>query len=124
MCGITGSFGSSNKNEIIELKGQPRIEKWILRKAFEHILPHDIVWRVKEQFDEGSGSVDMLEEAISSLMTYSEAEAHRRRYPDVLLRSTEECYYHKIFMDVFKNPAPILANVGRWTVRPDEVNGK
>ncbi len=33
-----------------------RIEKWILRKAFEDLLPPEIVWRDKEQFDEGSGS--------------------------------------------------------------------
>ena len=31
------------------------IEKWVLRKACEDLLPSAILWRKKEQFDEGSG---------------------------------------------------------------------
>jgi len=107
-----------------KLKGTPLVEKWILRKAFEHLLPREIVWRDKEQFDEGSGSADMLPEAISSLMTEREAEAHKHNYPDVYLRSTEECFYHKIFLEVFDRPEPVLANVGRWAERPEEVHCK
>jgi len=29
-----------------------KIEKWVLRKAFEGYLPHDILWRQKEQFSD------------------------------------------------------------------------
>jgi asparagine synthase (glutamine-hydrolysing) len=105
----------------LKLRGRPPVEKWILRKAFEDILPEEIVWRVKEQFDEGSGSVDMLELAISSLITENEAEDHRDKHPDIYLRSREECYYHKLFLEVFDAPEPVLANVGRWADRPDEV---
>jgi asparagine synthase (glutamine-hydrolysing) len=39
-------------------------EKWILRKACEDLLPHDLVWRKKAQFDEGSGTVEALGEAL------------------------------------------------------------
>ncbi len=39
--------------------GQPRMEKWILRKAFDTVespyLPHEILWRQKEQFSDGVG---------------------------------------------------------------------
>ena len=31
------------------------MEKWILRKAFEEILPEEIAWRQKEQFSDGVG---------------------------------------------------------------------
>ena len=34
-------------------------EKWILRAAFEGLLPEAIVWRKKEQFDEGSGVAEV-----------------------------------------------------------------
>ena len=39
-----------------------RIEKWILRKAFEEYLPEEILWRQKEQFSDGVGYswIDML----------------------------------------------------------------
>ncbi|MBP3743136.1 MAG: asparagine synthase (glutamine-hydrolyzing), partial [Treponema sp.] len=35
--------------------GGQRIEKWILRKAFEDLLPESIAWRQKEQFSDGVG---------------------------------------------------------------------
>ena len=101
-----------------KLKGKPVVEKWILRKAFEDMLPHDIAWRKKEQFDEGSGSVDLLEETLSSAMSEGEARKYRSKRPDILLRSSEECHYHKLFMEVFENPEPLLKNVGRWSERP------
>jgi len=31
-----------------------RIEKWVLRKAFEGYLPDEILWRQKEQFSDGA----------------------------------------------------------------------
>ena len=35
-------------------------EKWILRKACEDLLPADILWRRKAQFDEGTGIVERM----------------------------------------------------------------
>ena len=35
--------------------GSQRMEKWILRKAFEDMLPESICWRQKEQFSDGVG---------------------------------------------------------------------
>ena len=32
-----------------------RMEKWVLRKAFEDLLPESVVWRQKEQFSDGVG---------------------------------------------------------------------
>lgn len=108
----------------LKIKGSPPVEKWILRKAFEDILPEEIVWRVKEQFDEGSGSVDILEQAVSSLMSEEEADQYRKSHPDTYLRSAEECCYHRIFMEVFDRPEPVLKNVGRWADRPEEISCK
>jgi len=34
------------------------IEKWVLRKAFEDLLPKEVVWRVKEAFSDGVSSVE------------------------------------------------------------------
>jgi asparagine synthase (glutamine-hydrolysing) len=36
------------------------VEKWILRHAFADLLPPEIVWRTKSQFDEGSGTAERL----------------------------------------------------------------
>ena len=34
---------------------EERMEKWILRKAFEDMLPESVAWRQKEQFSDGVG---------------------------------------------------------------------
>ncbi len=102
----------------LKLVGEPLVEKWILRKAFEDMLPSEIVWRKKEQFDEGSGTVDMLDEMLARKMTIAQAIAYQQKYPHVKLRSPEECFYHNIFMDVFENSDVVSSNVARWSERP------
>ncbi len=102
-----------------KLFGDPPVEKWILRKAVEDLLPEQITWRKKEQFDEGSGIVDFIEQAVVARFSPEEAGLHRSRHPEANLRSTEECYYHKLFMEVFEHPEAILSNMGRWAERPD-----
>jgi asparagine synthase (glutamine-hydrolysing) len=104
-----------------KLVGEPPVEKWILRKAFEDLLPREIIWRDKEQFDEGSGSVDLLGEAMKSAISGDEAALYRSRWPDMGLRSPEECHYHRLFMKVFERPEPVLRNVARWAERPEEI---
>ena len=93
------------------------VEKWILREACKDLLPHEIVWRDKEQFDEGSGTTDLLDRAIREAMPEDQALKYKRAYPKTLIRSDEECYYHQLFMEVFENPDLILANVARWAER-------
>jgi asparagine synthase (glutamine-hydrolysing) len=41
-----------------------RIEKWVIRKAFEDYLPKEVAWRQKEQFSDGVGYswIDTLKE--------------------------------------------------------------
>jgi asparagine synthase (glutamine-hydrolysing) len=50
----------------VELKlpeGGP--EKWVLREAVADLLPDEIVWRTKSQFDEGSGVGDLVDDALA-----------------------------------------------------------
>ena len=91
-----------------------RVEKWILRKAFEDLLPPDIVWRDKEQFDEGSGMVDLLPAVLERMASGIDAEGYGKRFSADRLRSSEECLYHRLVMEQFDRPQAILANVGRW----------
>jgi asparagine synthase (glutamine-hydrolysing) len=102
----------------LKLVGSPVTEKWILRKAFEDLLPQEIVWRTKEQFDEGSGTVDLLKRLVAESMTDEEFHQYSARYPDAKLRSAEECLYHRLFSDAYDNPGAVLANVARWAERP------
>jgi asparagine synthase (glutamine-hydrolysing) len=87
-----------------EQKGQTT-EKWILRKACQDLLPQDLVWREKAQFDEGTGTVDTLDEALS-IATGA---------PTPVDRQAEARLYHDILCAQFENPEIILQNAGTWT---------
>lgn len=91
------------------------VEKWILRKACEDLLPSEIVWRDKEQFDEGSGTLDLLSESLETLSSGLDIDDYIASHPEHHLRSAEECCYHKLLTGVFSNPRPIMDNVARWT---------
>ena len=45
---------------------EERMEKWVLRKAFEDLLPEEVAWRQKEQFSDGVGYswIDTLKEVV------------------------------------------------------------
>jgi asparagine synthase (glutamine-hydrolysing) len=104
----------------VELKlwGEPPVEKWILRKAYERLLPEPIVWRKKEQFDEGSGIAALMASSAEARMSDEEYATHLEEHPGVYLRSKEEAYYHRLFLQVYPEAEHILSNVGRWVDRP------
>jgi asparagine synthase (glutamine-hydrolysing) len=91
-----------------------RIEKWILRKAFEDLLPPEVLWRNKEQFDEGSGMVDLLPGVLERTAAGIDTKEYTARFATDRLRSNEECFYHRLLLEQFDRPQGVLANVGRW----------
>jgi asparagine synthase (glutamine-hydrolysing) len=100
--------------KLLKRGNEKPIEKWILRKAVEDLLPHDIVWRNKEQFDEGSGTVDMLNALIQSAASGINPTTYAAQYPEDNLQSAEECFYHKLLVESYTKPHVVLRNVARW----------
>lgn len=98
-----------------------RPEKWIMRKAVEDLLPHDIVWRGKEQFGDGSGASAILERAVARAADAVDLDEERRLAgPGTHLRSAEEAAYHRMLRTAYDDPSVVLANVARWEGdRPD-----
>ncbi|MGD8395808.1 MAG: asparagine synthase B [Candidatus Eiseniibacteriota bacterium] len=93
-------------------------EKWILRKACEDLLPPAITWRVKAQFDEGSGTVDLLGNGLERFLLPEEAGPYRRLHRHAALRSNEEAVYHRLLDEAYDGSAVVLDNVARWADRP------
>ena len=91
-----------------------RVEKWILRRACEDLLPPEILWRDKEQFDEGSGTLELLQEVLQGAAADIDPQGYAAQYPEDELRSTEECFYHRLLCQVFERPHLVRQNVARW----------
>ena len=78
------------------------IEKYILREAFEDMLPNEVIWREKEPFDQGSGGRGIID-VINNLVTEKEVEEMQQKFPYANIQSKEMAYYYKIFRDYFGN---------------------
>jgi asparagine synthase (glutamine-hydrolysing) len=80
-----------------------KIEKWIVRKAFEELLPENIVWRQKEQFSDGVGYnwIDTLKEVTGNAVTDDQLANAKYRFPINTPMSKEEYYYRSIFTEHF-----------------------
>lgn len=98
-----------------------RMEKFILRKAFENnYLPDEVLWRQKEQFSDGVG-YDLIE-ALPRFATkhVSDAEFAKRsiRFPINTPKTKEAFYYRCIFEEQFPGKSPALT-VEKWAPRLD-----
>ncbi|MBW7998447.1 MAG: asparagine synthase B [Candidatus Glassbacteria bacterium] len=105
--------------KLMERPGGGWVEKWILRKAGEGLLPEEILWRNKEQFDEGSGATELLNEAVGHWLSPEAAARYAEQWPGGNLRSQAECVFHKLLCEAFTRPSDVLGNVARWALERD-----
>jgi asparagine synthase (glutamine-hydrolysing) len=80
-----------------------RMEKHILREAFEDYLPAEVAWRQKEQFSDGVGYswIDTLREVAGKEVSDSQMENARFRFPINTPVTKEGYYYRSIFQEFF-----------------------
>ena len=84
-----------------------RIEKHILREAFEGVLPDAILWRQKEQFSDGVGYgwIDGLRAHAERQVSEAEMAAAAQRFPHNPPQTREEYFYRRLFEQVFPDEA-------------------
>ena len=84
-------------------KAEGKMEKWVLRKAFEDLLPESIAWRQKEQFSDGVGYswIDSLKAKAEEEVTDEMMENAKYRFPINTPMNKEEYRYRSIFSELF-----------------------
>ncbi|CAM1345547.1 asparagine synthase B [Tenacibaculum amylolyticum] len=87
-----------------------RMEKWVLRKAFESYLPESVAWRQKEQFSDGVGYnwIDTLKDLVEQEVTDEMMLNAHHRFPVQTPRAKEEYYYRSIFEEHFPSETAAL----------------
>lgn len=90
---------------------QERMEKWVLRKAFEEYLPESVAWRQKEQFSDGVGYswIDTLKELVEEEVTDEQMTNAHHRFPVQTPQNKEEFYYRTIFESHFPSETAALS---------------
>lgn len=87
--------------------GHERMEKGILRAAFEGYLPDSILWRQKEQFSDGVGYgwIDGLKAHAEAQVSDRELAAAAKRFPINPPLTKEAYYYRSLFEEFYPGPA-------------------
>ena len=90
-----------------KMAGQGRIEKAVLREAFDGALPDAILWRQKEQFSDGVGYgwIDGLKAHAEQAVSDREFAAAAARYPFNTPATKEAYFYRRIFEQHFPGEA-------------------
>ncbi len=89
---------------------EDRMEKWVLRKAFESYLPAQVAWRQKEQFSDGVGYdwIDSLKEVVEREVSDQDMNVAHHRFPIQPPQTKEEYYYRSIFEEHFPSETAAL----------------
>jgi asparagine synthase (glutamine-hydrolysing) len=88
-----------------------RMEKWVLRKAFEDMLPASVAWRQKEQFSDGVGYnwIDTLKEMVQAKVSDEQLANAKYKFPLQTPTSKEEFYYRSIFAEHFPSDTAAMS---------------
>lgn len=100
---IAMRLNPTDKMNIKMPDGKQRMEKWIIRKAFEDMLPDSIAWRQKEQFSDGVGYnwIDTLKKMTEEKVSDAEFARRENRFPVNPPKTKEEYYYREIYSHLF-----------------------
>ena len=88
-----------------------RMEKWVIRKAFEQYLPESVAWRQKEQFSDGVGYdwIDTLKEVVEKNVSDEQMQNAHFKFPVQTPQNKEEFYYRSIFEEHFPSVTAALS---------------
>ncbi len=83
----------------INLKGDKKFGKWILRETFEKDLPKNVIWREKSPMQDGSGTAN-LTDLFNTIITediFSQKRTKILEEDGVYIRSKESLHYYECF---------------------------
>jgi asparagine synthase (glutamine-hydrolysing) len=87
-----------------------RMEKWVLRKAFESYLPESVAWRQKEQFSDGVGYswIDTLKSLAAKEVSDEQLKNAKYRFAINPPQNKEEYLYRSIFSEHFPSDSAAM----------------
>lgn len=82
--------------------------KWILRKAFEGLLPEEIVWRAKMPIESGSGTATLPKFFFTSIpdVEFHEKRSKYLKEDEVVIRNKEQLFYYEVYRSAVGVPHP------------------
>lgn len=93
-----------------KMAGNGKIEKHILRQAFQDYLPEEVTWRQKEQFSDGVGYswIDTLKAIANEKISDDQMSNVSFRFPIQPPMNKEEYLYRSIYSEHFPSDSAAL----------------
>ncbi len=90
--------------------GKTRYSKWILRKAYEDVLPKEVCWRPKAPLEEGTGTA-ILRTFFNDTVTDADFEEKKKAIlekDEVKIQDKEQLLYYEHFRKKFGKPKDVF----------------
>jgi asparagine synthase (glutamine-hydrolysing) len=91
-----------------------KYSKWILRKAYEKVLPMEIIWRPKAPLEQGTGT-EVLRTFFNDMISDKDFEEKKASILDndgVKIIDKEQLLYYAHFRDIFGKPSEVYPDRG------------
>jgi len=91
-----------------------KYSKWILRKAYENVIPTDVIWRPKAPLEEGTGTA-IFKTFFDKEFTDKEFAEKKKAIldkDDVKIRDKEQLLYYEFFRKRFGKPSEVYPDNG------------
>ncbi len=91
-----------------------KYSKWILRKAYEEVIPKDVIWRPKAPLEAGTGT-EVLRTFFDDEISEVEFEEKRKKIlaeDFVKIQDKEQLLYYEHFRKIFGKPSEVYPENG------------
>lgn len=95
----------------LNVKDGKKYGKWLIRKAYEGLIPDEIIWRSKAPLEIGTGTT-VLPKFFDGQVEDNYFEAKRQAYmetDDVKLSTKEQLFYYEIFRRLHGKPSEVYS---------------
>ena len=98
----------------INMQNGVKYGKWIMRKAYEDLIPKDVIWRPKAPLEEGTGT-EVLRTFFNDIIENREFEEKKKKIlaeDDVKIQDKEQLLYYEHFRKLVGTPSEIYPENG------------
>jgi asparagine synthase (glutamine-hydrolysing) len=94
----------------VNMENGTKYGKWLLRKAYDGLIPDEVIWRSKAPLEQGTGTwvfPEYFEKEITAKDFEEKKKMHLER-DDVIMTSKEQLFYYEIFRKYFGKPSDVF----------------
>jgi asparagine synthase (glutamine-hydrolysing) len=105
----------------VNMENGVKFGKWVLRKAYEGLIPDSVIWRPKAPLEAGTGT-EVLRTFFNDQFTDKEFEEKKKQIlleDNVKIQDKEQMLYYQAFRKRFGKPSQVYPDTGSMQECPN-----